>query len=506
MAKLILSALLSAIKGTYAGSTFQDWKGIQVLRRTPHGSPYISEYRSFVMGIFSTLSGCFYSLSSAQQSAWDDFADISSAVMSGFDAFIKNNTALLATQNPALGLNVTAPELYVKPDTPVYVSARYSRTKDRFIFNWATPAAVTTYVTAFSAVQSGYSNWKSPKWRSGVTLPSSYNRCYFDVSEYPDAQIFRFRGRSIFQNGVFSSYSARVTALKSDVYSYPPWVYVTDESLQRIVKFNTVGLIYTNSAGQYGTDPDDFSDPFGLCCDEDFLYICDSVNDRIVKRYKDDLSVHSVFGSAGSGDDNFQNPRGICCDATYLYICDTDNDRIKLHLKSDLSFVDEFGSSGAGDAQFDTPKDICIYGNFLYITDSVNDRICIWNKSTLAYLEDFGTSGAGDDNFNDPVGIDCDGTYIYIVDKGNHRLKLHLLSDYSYHSFFGSEGTGNTNLKFPEYCAIDSEYIFIADSANQRLMVINITSLTFVNSLAIAGSDPEEDYLPIGVCTMTLYP
>jgi len=32
MAKIILSALISAIKGTYSGSTFQDWKGIKAYK------------------------------------------------------------------------------------------------------------------------------------------------------------------------------------------------------------------------------------------------------------------------------------------------------------------------------------------------------------------------------------------------------------------------------------------------------------------------------------------
>ena len=506
MAKLILSALLSGIKGTYSGSTFQDWKGIQVLRRTPQGSPYISEYQSFVMGIFSTLSCCFYTLSTAQQTAWDEYADLASTVMSGFDAFIKNNVALLATQNASLCLHVTAPELYVKPDTPVYVSARYSRTKDRFIFNWATPAAVTTFVTAFSAVQTGYSNWKSPKWRSGVTVPASYNRCYFDVSEYPDAQIFRFRARAIFQNGVFSSYSMRVTALKSDVYSYPPWVYVTDQSWNRVVKFNTTGLIYTNSAGQYGSDPGDFQEPYGLCCDEDFLYICDTFNNRIVKRYKDDLSIHSVFGSSGSGNDNFNLPKGICCDATYLYICDTGNHRIKIHLKSDLSYVNQFGSFGSDQESFNNPCGICVYGVYLIISDTSNNRVKLHDRYNYDYRLEFGSLGAGDSNFDNPFGIDCDGTYIYIVDKNNHRLKLHLLSNLSFHSSFGSEGSGNTNLNLPEYCAIDSEYIYICDSGNRRLMIIDIVSLSYVIHLTLVSPEPEENSRFSGVCTMTLYP
>ena len=506
MAKLILSALLSGIKGTYSGSTFQDWKGIQVLRRTPQGSPYISEYQSFVMGIFSTLSCCFYTLSTAQQTAWEDFADLASSVMSGFDAFIKNNVALLSTQHVSLPLNVTAPVLYVKPDTPVVVSARYSRTKDRFIFNWATPAAVTTFVTAFSAVQTGYSNWKSPKWRSGVTVPASYNRCYFDVSEYPDAQVFRFRAKSIFQNGVFSSYSVRVTALKSDAYSYPPWIYVSEFHYDIVVKYSNINYSYVNYGDVFDNPYESLWEPTGICTDEDYLYICDSGNNEIVLFYKDDLSYFAKFGSFGSGNDNFDNPLAICCDETFIYICDSGNDRIKVHLKSDLSYVNQFGSFGSGDGQFDNPSGVCIYGNFLYITDTDNHRISVWNKTSLLFNSNFGSFGSDDNSFDSPVGITTDGTYLYIVDSANNRIKKHLLSDFSFVAKAGSIGSGNNNFYLPWGIAIDSENVYIADTGNDRLIIRSLSSLAYVSKITTVNPDLDPFQDIRGVCTMTLYP
>ena len=377
MARLILSALLTGIKGTYSGSTFQDWKGIQVLRRTPLGSPYISEYKAFAMGIFSTLSCCFYSLSSAQQTEWDEYADLASTVMSGFDAFIKLNVSLLATTNVNLPLNVTAPELHVKPDTPTAVSARYSQTKQQFIFNWASPSGVTTFMTSFRAIQTGYSNWKSPKWRAGVTVSSSYNRCYFDVSEYPDGQVFRFRGRSIFQNGIASSNSMRVTAVKSNVYSYPPWIYITDSYYDNVTKFSNINFSYVNDRKQVSAPADNLYNPSGICTDEDFLFVCDSDNHRIVVFYKDDLSYVAKFGSEGSGEDYFQNPTDICCDESFLYICDSGNNRIVTIAKNSLVWVRSFGSYGTSDEHFDNPTGICVYGDYLYVSDFGNSRISV---------------------------------------------------------------------------------------------------------------------------------
>jgi len=506
MAKLILSALLSAIKGTYNGSTFQDWKGVQVLRRTPQGSPYISEYRSFAMGVFSSLSGCFYGLTSNQQDAWEDFADLASSVMSGFDAFIKLNVALLATQHPSLPLNVTAPQLYDKPDTPVYVSARYSRTKDRFIFNWASPAAVTTFVTAFSAVQTGYSNWKSPKWRSGVTVPASYNRCYFDVCQYPDAQVFRFRGRSIFQNGVFSSYSERVTALKSYAYSYPPFLYVTDFTRNLLYKYSIPGLSWIRHIGPFDDPGGSVDKPSGLCTDEDYLFSLNCDVNKVFKFYKDDCSYISSLGSLGTGDNNFDNPQDICCDETYIYICDSGNNRIKKHLKSDLSFVAEIGSFGSGDKYFNEPKGICIYGGYLYISDSLNDRICKYTCSTFEQLENFGTTGTGDLNFDTPVGITTDGTYLYIVDQGNDRIKKHLISDFSFVAEAGSSGSGNDNFDSPHGIAIDDSYIFIADYSNSRVIIRSLSTLAYIDKITKYGPIDSSLLSPKGLCTMTLYP
>ena len=506
MARLILSALLTGIKGTYSGSTFQDWKGIQVLRRTPLGSPYISEYKAFAMGIFSTLSCCFYSLSSAQQTEWDEYADLASTVMSGFDAFIKLNVSLLATTNVNLPLNVTAPELHVKPDTPTAVSARYSQTKQQFIFNWASPSGVTTFMTSFRAIQTGYSNWKSPKWRAGVTVSSSYNRCYFDVSEYPDGQVFRFRGRSIFQNGIVSSNSMRVTAVKSNVYSYPPWIYITDSYYDTVTKFSNINFSYVNDRKQVSAPTDNLYNPSGICTDEDFLFVCDSDNHRIVVFYKDDLSYVAKFGSEGTGDNNFDCPTGICCDDTYLYICDTNNCRIKKHLKSDLSYVDQHGESGAGYEDFNLPKGICIYGGYLYITDSLNNRICIYTCSIFEQEENFGTTGIGDLNFDTPIGITTDGTYLYIVDSGNDRIKKHLISDYSFVSEAGSNGSGDDNFDAPYGIAIDDTYIYIADSANSRVIIRAISSLSFVDEIIYYSGFPWALTTPTGICTMTLHP
>ena len=458
------------------------------------------------MGVFSSLSGCFYGLTSSQQDAWEDYADLASSVMSGFDAFIKLNVALLSTQHSSLPLNVTAPLLHVKPDTPVTVSARYSRTKDRFIFNWVSPAAVTTFVTAFSAVQTGYSNWKSPKWRSGVTVPSSYNRCYFDVCQYPDAQVFRFRGRSIFQNGIFSSNSERVTALKSDAYSYPPWIYITDYNYCIAAKYSNIAFSWVLEAGDLVGPPYALSSPSGICTDEDYIYICDTNNNEIVLFYKDDLSHYAHFGTFGTGNNNFDHPLDVCCDETYIYICDSGNSRIKKHLKSDFSFVDEIGSFGSGAENFDNPQGCCLTDDYLFITDSGNDRTFILTKAPLSFATSFGSTGTGDDNFDTPIGITTDETHLYIVDSGNDRIKKHLINDLSFVAEAGSSGSGNDNFDSPWGIAIDSDNIYITDTGNHRLITRSLSSLSYVSKITVVGADSVPFDSIRGVCTMTLYP
>jgi len=506
MVKITPSALITGIKGTLGGNTFQNWKGSIVLRRTPSPSSVITAKKALVEGINSTISGCYYSLSTDLKNSWGYFASLISSTISGSDAFQKVNVANLSREHPALCAYDTPLCTYNPPFTPVYTGGRYCLKYDRFEFYWGTPACLTVYVTGYYSAQVGYSNENWPTFRMGSTVLSNLGRICFDASEYQIGQIFRLRGDSITPYGVTSSKSALVSAEKVSTFSYPPLLFILDSEYSKCMKFMIPSNEYSQILPDWSGSPGYLNGPRGICSDEDYIYITDTYNHRICKFNKTDLSFVASFGSFGSGNSNFSYPKGICCDDTYLYICDSGNNRLKMHLKSDLSFYGSFGSYGSGSRNLDNPSGCDYFNYFVYISDSGNNRVQCFLTFLRTFEGSFGSHGSGDDQFDNPIGISCNSGFIFIVDNGNSRISVWDIGSWSHLSNFGSYGSDDDQFDDPRYCCLNSSYLYITDAGNFRVVYYNLDTLSFSGKFGQEGEAPWQFAILSGICTMTTDP
>ena len=276
------------------------------------------------------------------------------------------------------------------------------------------------------------------------------------------------------------------------------FIYIADESNDRIKKHKCLDLSYVDKFGTEGVGDDEFSSPRGVCTDGIYLYICDSGPDRIKKHLLSDFSFVSEIGTLGAGDNQFNLPHGICTDGTHLYICDTLNHRIKKHLCSTLAYVSKIGTQGAGDNQFESPRDICTDGTHLYICDSNNHRIKKHKCSDLTYVSKFGSGGSDDNEFSQPHGICTDGTHIYIADESNDRIKKHKCLDLSYVDKFGTEGVGDDEFRDPFGISTDNTHLYICDQSNARIKKHKCLDLTYVAKLGSFGIGDDQFKVPWG--------
>jgi hypothetical protein len=282
-------------------------------------------------------------------------------------------------------------------------------------------------------------------------------------------------------------------------------IFVMDTGNNRLVKRNQGDLAYRAKIGSVGAGDDQFSAPYGITSDNDYLWVVDTTNNRIVKRQKNDnLTYSSQFNQFGS-DTVFNAPKGIGVDSSYIYVADSTNHRLVRGNKSTLAYVDQFGVtgvSGADNSHLNTPYGVYIDDSYVYVTDSTNHRVVKLNKSNLSYVSqagETGVSGTDNNHFNKPYGIVGDDTYLYISDELNHRIFKRLKSDLSYVAKFGSTGTGDNQFTNPKALDIDNTYIYIADGNNNRIKKHFKSDLSYVSKIGASGAGDDQFSTPRGM-------
>lgn len=252
-------------------------------------------------------------------------------------------------------------------------------------------------------------------------------------------------------------------------------IFVADSGNHRIQVFAEDGRFLTGW-GQFGAEPGQFNEPWGLAVDEEFVYVADTWNHRIQK-FTHEGELVGAFGQNGSPFDEtdsglglFYGPRDVALvDDDRLAVTDTGNHRIQL-MDREGNFLSSVGSQGSQPGQFNEPVGLdtgpggnvfmadtwngrvqeltpelfpvnewLINGwysqsidnkpyiavdsaNRVYVTDPEGFRVLVFDSSG-AYLARFGTYGAGPDQFALPVGIAIDAQdNVYVVDAHNNRV------------------------------------------------------------------------------------
>jgi hypothetical protein len=215
MAKITPSALISAITGRMDGNVFQMWRGQIIIKGYTTPRLTKSEKQQFIKGLISNLAGKYDTLSDGNKTAWEDYAALLPDEMSGFNAYVRNNTRLLYTQHGDLIEITTPPSPPNPPDAPTSFSATYEAGPDRFRLYWLTPDIYNLYVTGSYSPQLAYDNSVWAKWKIAQTVASSANIIYIDASKYTATRTVQFKLRVIDLNGEISAETAVISATKT---------------------------------------------------------------------------------------------------------------------------------------------------------------------------------------------------------------------------------------------------------------------------------------------------
>jgi len=210
-----------------------------------------------------------------------------------------------------------------------------------------------------------------------------------------------------------------------------------------IMKLGEEGEEYISTFGSHGEGKGQFIWPTGIALDKDTnVYVTDEWLNRITK-YDRDGEYITHWGAQGSGNGDVDRPSGIAIgkDET-LYVVDSRNNRVQ-KFGLDGKFLGKFGSAGSADGQFNLPWGMCLDSDDnIFVADWRNDRVQSFT-SDGKWLASFGTPGTGGDcynarvkggityshvpvgQFNRPTGVcvDQDGD-IYIADWLNNRVQV----------------------------------------------------------------------------------
>jgi len=215
MAKITPSALITEIKGKWHADTFQMWKGSIIVRRTTPPTQHPKASKARYRGLVSDIAGKYDALSDAQKTGWACYAELLPVVMSGFNAFLRNNTVLVYPDHPGLCFISDAPTTYAPPTTPHPLSVDYLSATDEFCVYWTSPVLASYYTQVYYSPQTGYNDTNYAKFSQAGTVPAAQKYFSMSANPYPSGTIVRFRARNVHVLGEVSAWTDTKSATKT---------------------------------------------------------------------------------------------------------------------------------------------------------------------------------------------------------------------------------------------------------------------------------------------------
>lgn len=249
--------------------------------------------------------------------------------------------------------------------------------------------------------------------------------------------------------------------------------------------------------GSYGTDDGQLMWPVQIITnDAGDIFVSDEALNRITK-FNEAGEFVAMWGTAGDGDGQFNGPTGIALAPDgNMVVVDSKNHRIQQYT-AEGEYVGGFGSHGSQPGQMDLPWGVHVdeLGD-IYVADWGNNRIQVFS-SNWELKNVFGSPGSGEGEFNRPTGIAVDGHGdIYVADWGNNRVEMFNSEGHYISSFYGEASlsrvartymltnaisnrlreTGRIEqekyLRKPRSVRIDSEFrLFIPDYETYRIQI-----------------------------------
>ena len=245
-------------------------------------------------------------------------------------------------------------------------------------------------------------------------------------------------------------------------------VWASDTNHNRVEVFSATGE-FIQAFGSTGSGSGQFNAPDAITFSSNgYVYIVDQSNNRVTKWSDGAPSPISEFGTAGSGNGQLKAPWGIARDSNgNVWVGDTLNNRIE-EFNSSGSFVRTAGTSGSG--LLSNPEAVAVDSvNNVWVTDTAHNRVVEFNPGG-AYLRAFGSLGSGNGQFKTPWGVAVDPAgHIWVSDSGNVRIQEFSASG-AWIRNVGKQGTEEGYLSWPGGIATDaSGDVWVADPGNNRI-------------------------------------
>ena len=255
-------------------------------------------------------------------------------------------------------------------------------------------------------------------------------------------------------------------------------LFVADSGNHRIAVFGADGT-FQYAFGEFGSAVGQFSEPWGIAVDDEYVYVADTWNHRVQKLTLDGTFV-TVFGQSGTVEDTstgeglFFGPRAITLlPNNQMAITDTGNHRIQVYDR-DGSFVHMIGRLGALAGEFYEPVGVASSANGrVYVADTWNERIqeLILDPAPFAIGEqDVSAWDASQSIENKPyMSVDQEGR-LYVTDPEGYRVLI-FDSELNYLGRFGNYAVDMSGFSLPNGVATDLENnVYVVDSGHGVIM------------------------------------
>ena len=328
--------------------------------------------------------------------------------------------------------------------------------------------------------------------------------------------------------------SAQTLNFPTGVYKVGTALFISDQSNNRVLKFNTVPTANSTAAdfvlGQAnmtsssaGITSQTLSAPYYVAGSGTKLFVADYNNNRVLiwntiptaNQTAADVVLgqpnmtSSTLNNGGLSAQTLYNPRSVTSDGTRLFVTDSANGRILIwnaiptvsqtaaNIQFGHTLMTKSGFNGdLGASQLTWPTGITGDGTRLIATDFNNSRVLIWNTlpTSTAQAADVvvgqpdmvSNSGAvTSQKLNLPRKASSDGTRLFIVDSGNNRVLMYsaiptanntaasfVLGQPSFTvSTANNGGLSAQTMSSPFGVSSDGTNLAVADTANNRVLL-----------------------------------
>lgn len=288
-----------------------------------------------------------------------------------------------------------------------------------------------------------------PNFVPQIRLVKGLNKMEFKL--YLSILLFTSVNYILPQTVIYSGQIGTFNSAKSFSINSLGYIYVSDVSINEIIKLDTLGKVI-KSIGGYGWNESSFDNPVDIFSSPLNIYVSDKNNNRI-QLFDKDLNFLSYFSTQDSDDDRikFRYPlSSVVSSQGDIFILDSDNRRI-LKFNSRWEYQTSIGSYEAGSFALVNPKHFTItsdakilvvdskdlilfdqFGNGIkkiripFEAENINatfQTICVNDKSQIAYFiySDLESNNFLPTRFNPKLEDDIEDSFLF-------NSKLYLLT------------------------------------------------------------------------------